>query len=359
MTETGGDDGHLDRARLVPIDHGAEDDVRVGVGGFLNDVRRLGDLVQGHVLSARDVDQDALRAVDRRVFQQRRGDGALRRFHRAMLALGDAGAHQRHAHAGHDGLDVGEVQVDLAGYRDQIGDALDRLAQDVVGHHERVAQRRAPLDRVQQLVVGDRDHGIHDLFEGGEPFVGDQASPPTLEREGQRHHGHDQRSGLPGQVGNDRAPTGAGSSAEAHGDEHHVRLGQRLDHLLGVFQRGAAPDLRVGPGTQALRQLGAQLELDRCAAGLQRLAVGVRRHEIHAGHPGGDHAVDRVPAAPADSDHLDVGRQRTGVVQGDSQRPWTPSGPLLSHRDHRIPPFLPERQTGCLSAFRKSPRSKL
>ena len=48
------------------------------------------------------------------------------------------GAHQRKAHALHDGADVGEIDVDKAGDGDQVGDALDRLAQHVVRHFERV-----------------------------------------------------------------------------------------------------------------------------------------------------------------------------------------------------------------------------
>ena len=70
----------------------------------------------------------------------------LRRFHRAVLAFGDAGAHHREAHAGHDRLHVGEVEVDQAGHEDQIRDALNRLPQHVVGRRERVGQRRRAID---------------------------------------------------------------------------------------------------------------------------------------------------------------------------------------------------------------------
>jgi hypothetical protein len=39
----------------------------------------------------------------------------------------NTGPHQRHSHAGHDGLDIGKVDVDLARDRDQIAYALNRL----------------------------------------------------------------------------------------------------------------------------------------------------------------------------------------------------------------------------------------
>ena len=55
------------------------------------------------------------------------------RLHRAVLAFGDAGAHHRQAHARHDRLHVGEVEVDQPGHEDQVRDALNRLPQHVVG----------------------------------------------------------------------------------------------------------------------------------------------------------------------------------------------------------------------------------
>ena len=57
-----------------------------------------------------------------------------------------ADAHQRRAGVVHDRAHVGEVEVDQAGDRDEVGDALDALAQDVVGFAERLEDRRAALD---------------------------------------------------------------------------------------------------------------------------------------------------------------------------------------------------------------------
>ena len=59
-----------------------------------------------------------------------------------LLALGRGRAHHRIAHAGHDRLHVGEVAVDDAGNRDDVGDALHRLPQDVVGDAERFEEAR-------------------------------------------------------------------------------------------------------------------------------------------------------------------------------------------------------------------------
>jgi len=60
----------------------------------------------------------------------------------------------------HDRPHVGEVEVDEAGNRDQVGDALNDLAQDVVGLPERVEDRRAPLDDREELLVRNDDERV-------------------------------------------------------------------------------------------------------------------------------------------------------------------------------------------------------
>ncbi len=71
-----------------------------------------------------------------------------------------ADAHQRRAGVAHDRAHVGEVEVDEPGHRDQVGDALDALAEDVVGHPERVDDRRVLLDDLEQPVVLDHDQRV-------------------------------------------------------------------------------------------------------------------------------------------------------------------------------------------------------
>ncbi len=77
-----------------------------------------------------------------------------------VLAAGDADAHERRARLAHDRAHVGEVEVDQPGHRDQVGDALDALAQHVVGDAERIDDRRPLLDHLQQPVVGDDDERV-------------------------------------------------------------------------------------------------------------------------------------------------------------------------------------------------------
>ena len=101
--------------------------------------------IERQVAAAGHVDDDAARAVHRRVLEQRARDRARWRRPSARFSpFGDARAHHREPHAGHDRLHVGEVEVDQPGHQDQVRDALDRLPQHVVGGRERVGQRRRP-----------------------------------------------------------------------------------------------------------------------------------------------------------------------------------------------------------------------
>ena len=68
-------------------------------------------------------------------------------------AFGDAGAHHRQAHARHDRLHVGEVEVDQPGHEDQIRNPLNRLPQHIVGRRERLGHRRRAVDDRQQPLV--------------------------------------------------------------------------------------------------------------------------------------------------------------------------------------------------------------
>ena len=136
MIEARRDHGDLDRSGHPVVVDAAELDLGLRVGGLLNDRRRLVDLVERQVRPSRDVDQNAARAFDRRVFQQRRGDGGLSGVDRAVLPFRHGGPHERPPHIRHDLLDVGEVEVDLSRTIDQIRDSLDRLAQHVVGDLE-------------------------------------------------------------------------------------------------------------------------------------------------------------------------------------------------------------------------------
>src|SRR3974377_602508 len=103
LLESGGDDSDLDLVLHLLVEHGAEDDVGVFVGGALDDGGGLVDLGEAERTGAGDVDEDAAGAVNGSGFEQRRGDGGLSGEGGAAFSAGGGGAHHRVSHAGHDG----------------------------------------------------------------------------------------------------------------------------------------------------------------------------------------------------------------------------------------------------------------
>jgi hypothetical protein len=209
----------------------------------------------------------------------------------------------------HDRADVGEVEVDQTRDRDQVGDALDALTEDVVGGAERLEDRGAALDDRQQPLVRDDDLGVDHLTQAADALVGLARAVGALEGERAGDDADGERVDLVlCDLGDDRRCTGAGATALAGGDEDHVGALQRLLQIVAALVRGRVADLRVRAGAKAARQLGADLQLHVGVRHLQRLSVGVHRNELDTLQARVDHAVHGVRAAAADADDLDDGQ---------------------------------------------------
>ncbi len=198
------------------------------------------------------------------------------------------------------------------GNGDEVADALDRLAQHVVGDAEGFRKRRAALDEVEQALVGNGDQGVDGVPELLDAALGVLQAAAAFEAEGLGDHGHGQGADLGRQRGDDRHGARAGAAAQAGGQEDHVRPFERLEDLVGVFERGLAALLGVGAGAEALGEHAADLQLDRRAALGERLEIGVGGDELDAPELGVDHAVDRVAPAASDADDLDLGGDQVG-----------------------------------------------
>ena len=172
VVKAGGDHGDPDLVAERVVDDGAEDDVRVRVGGALDDLGRLVDLEQAEVVAAGDVEQDPGRALRPTppAAATRWRSWPPRRPGSRRPAIADP--HQRAAGVVHDRAHVGEVEVDQPGDGDQVGDALNALAQDVVGLAEGVEDRGAPLDDREQLLVGDHDQGVDVVAQALDALMG-------------------------------------------------------------------------------------------------------------------------------------------------------------------------------------------
>ena len=155
--------------------------------------------------------------------------------------LARADAHQRRAGLAHDRPHVGEVEVDEAGNRDQVGDPLDALAQHVVGQPERVDDRRLLVDDLEQTVVLDHDQRVDVLAQVADALLGLLGAPAPLERERPRDDTDgecaDLRARARRRIG---ARSGAGAASFAGGDEDHVGALERLLQLVAALHGGLA-----------------------------------------------------------------------------------------------------------------------
>ena len=276
-----------------------------GVGGGVDQLGRLVDLEQPEVAPAGDVEQDAGGALDG-FLQQRRGDRLLGGLRRARLARGGADPHQRRPGVLHDRPDVGEVEVDQAGDRDQVGDALDALAQHVVGLAERVEDARAALDHREQLLVGDHDQRVHHLAQAVDPLLrlarrcepskaNGRVTTPTVSAP---------ISFLAISAITGAAPVPVPPPSPAVTNTMSAPLSASLMSSR-VSAAAPWPICGLAPAPRPFVSGGADVQLEVGVRHLQRLGVGVGRDELHAGQPGVDHPVHGVGAAAADADDFD------------------------------------------------------
>src|SRR5207244_12497367 len=125
---------------------------------------------------------------------------------------------------------------------------------------------------------------------------------------------------------------------------------EQAGDLLRVLFGRPPPDLGVGAGTEALRELRAQLHLDRRERGAQRLAVGVRGDQIDAAKGRLHHAIDRVAAGAAEPDDSDLRslprllelEQRTPAPIAVHQRLLAGVGVTRAAREPSIQVTLPQ-----------------
>ncbi len=205
----------------------------------------------------------------------------------------------------HDGLDIGEVEVDQTGSGDEVGDALNTGEQDLVCAAERVQHADVTIRHRQQPVVRNDDERVDFVAQGVDSRVRLGRPPAPLERERTGDDTDGQRTERPGDVGHHRRTAGAGATAFPSGHEHHVGALEDLFDLLAMIFGGLATDLWVGTRPESSGELPADVEFDVCVAHQQGLGVGIDSDELDALEPDFDHAVDGVDAATADPDDLD------------------------------------------------------
>ena len=270
-------------------------------------------------------------------FEQRAGDGHFGGGDRTVLAARGADAHQRRASARHDGLHIGEVQVDQPRRGDEVGDALDTGKEHLIGGLERVQHADVAVGDGQQPVIRDDDEGVNLAAQALDPGLGLNGPALALEAERAGHHADRQRAQRTGYVRDHRSTAGTGAAALPRRDEDHVGALEHLFDLFPVVLGRPAADVGVGSSSQATGELPADVELDVGVAHQQSLRVGVDRDELDALEPLFDHSINGINATAADSYDLD---DRQVVLRCCHEEG---TFPLVLTRPRSRSPFRPSR----------------
>jgi hypothetical protein len=247
------------------------------------------------------------------VFEQRVGNRAPRSLDRGILAGRRSGAHHGMAHAEHDAPDIGEVAIDQPGCGDDVADAVDRLAQYIVGHVKRFGNAGSLGQDFEQPVIRNRDDRIDRGGELRQTFFGDLHAARSFKAERLGHYRDREGVELFGERRDDRRGTGTRASAQSRGHEHHVGALENFNDALGVFERGLLSHRRIRTGAESVGDLRADGQLVGDGRSLERLTVRIEDVVFDARRSLLHHARHGVAARAADADHLDP-RDGRGIL---------------------------------------------
>ncbi len=297
--EAGGDKGDaLPHCPSHGVVRHAEDDVGIGVNGRFNDLGGLVDLEEGQAAAADHVEEHALGAFDGDI-EQGTGQGRFGGIDGAVLAGAFTDGHPGGAGILHDGLHIGEVQVNHAGDGNDLGDSLNAVPQDIVG------QLEGAVDACLVVAeVSSRSFGIMMSVSTLSIRLPIPSSAICMRCVPSKAKGLVTTAMVSaplcfGKLRDDRYRAGAGAAAHAGGHEDHVGSAYHFPELIAGLFGGFHTDMMVAAGAQAARQLRPELDTHRRFADCQRLGIGVHRDELDALDLFPDHAGDGVAAAAA------------------------------------------------------------
>ena len=271
-----------------------------------------------------NVHEHAGSAIHVDIFEERRREGHVRRTDAAAFAFGDAGPHEGGAAVGHDGLDVGKVDVDKAMTEHNVADAANGVAEDFVGELEGAIKSEGlvgALHDIHELLVVHHDHGVDRSTEVRDTLGSERTAALAFELERLGDHGHGKDAHFAGNVTHDRSGTRTGTTTHAGSNEDHVGALHGFLEFFDVFFGSLAANLRLHAGTESLGKLLANLDLVIGKAKFKSLSIGIHGVVFHTFDVHTDHAVHSVAAGTADTEHLHLGVVEDGFVHFDMGRP--------------------------------------
>ena len=167
------------------------------------------------------------------------------------------------------------------GNRDQVGDSLNALPEDVVDHAERLGDRRRALDDLEEAVVLDDDQRVDVVAQVLDAHLGLLGPQAPFEPERPRDDADGQSVELTPDLRDDRCTTGSRATAFSRSDEHHVSALERLFELVTTLVRCLHPKSWVSTRTEAPRRLRADVDLHVGVRHQERLCVRVDSDELN------------------------------------------------------------------------------
>src|SRR6266571_5594456 len=294
-----------DRVLQVVLDGTAPDDPRLRVDLLAHDLRGLLGLRHGQVRPADDAHEGAAGVGQVDLAEQRGFEGLVDRVVDSVpLFLALADPDHRDAAALHDRHEVGVVEVDESGLRDDLRHAFDGLHEDLVRDFERGVDRQA-RHQLEELVVVNHDRRVAELAELVESGL--CVLHPDAAFGFERHCDDAHREGafLLRDASDVLRGAGSGPATHARGDEDDVSAPEEVPDLLFILMGGLFADLREGTGPEAFREPLANEDLLRRMDGQQVFRVRVHRGQLGARDAGLAASVDRVRPTAAAADDLD------------------------------------------------------
>ena len=303
--KTSRNDGDANLVTQGVVDDGAEDDVGLVVNSLLDETGCRSHLEQPQIGATGDRHEHPMCSIDGDL-EQRGGDGHLGCHPGTILARGVPNTHEGRTGIRHDGLDVGEVEVDLARRRDEVGDARDALHEHLVGDPEGVGDGDLLIGHRQQTVIGDDDEGVDLLRQTVDALVGLGRTSMTLEAERAGDHTDGESSQRTGDLGDDRGSSSTRATAFTCRHEDHVGALETLLDLLGVVLGCLSALVRIGSGTQTPSEFSPDVKFDVSIAAVEKsLRIRVDGDELDALETSFNHAIDGIAAAAAHANDSD------------------------------------------------------
>ena len=306
ITDTGGNNGNANLAFKRFIEAGTENDVGFFVNFFLNAAGSFVDFKKGNIGAAGDVNQNTFGTVHIAVIQQRIGQSLFGGFNGAFVAFGLAGAHDGFAFILHDRFDVGKVKVYQAGHHHQVGNGADAGIQNIVRHDKGIGQSGVFVGNAKQILVGDDDDTVDGFGKFFNRGFGSFHAFAALELKWFGDNADGQNAFFLGQFGHHGSRTGACAAAHAGSDKDHVGAFKLFFNLFFGFFRRHFAYFRTSAGSQSLCGLKAELNFAAGRRMSQSLRIGVGHNKIDSFQILGNHVVDGITAAAADSDNGDA-----------------------------------------------------